>query len=84
MLDANQAYSEYYTNALIKKYSIEWLCTQRGMDDPFVQLAQSRPNSTMTTPNRDIDYVLTFGINVRAISTMQPDFPCRKLESSLD
>ena len=28
------------------------------------------------TPNRDINYVLTFGINIRAISTLQPDFLC--------
>jgi hypothetical protein len=45
------------------------------MDDPFIQLTQKRPNSTTLAPNRDIDYVLTFGINVINISTMAPNFP---------
>jgi hypothetical protein len=46
-----------------------------GMDDPFILLHQKRPNSTMTTPNWDIDYVLTYGINAINITTMVPNFP---------
>jgi hypothetical protein len=38
-------------------------------------MTQKRPNSTTITPNRDIDYVLTYGINSINISTMAPTFP---------
>jgi hypothetical protein len=73
MLDANQSNVDCYNSTTIKPYSIEWLRIQRGMDDPFVQLMNSRPNSTTIFPNRDIDYVLTYGINVPNISTMGPN-----------
>jgi hypothetical protein len=33
------------------------------------------PNSTTITPNRDIDFVLTYGINVSNLSTMAPNIP---------
>jgi hypothetical protein len=45
------------------------------MDDPFIQLVRHRPNSTTQTPNRDIDFVLTFGINIINISTLEPNIP---------
>jgi hypothetical protein len=45
------------------------------MDDRFVQLAQKHPNSTTLIPNRDIDWILTYGIHATSISTMVPNFP---------
>jgi hypothetical protein len=43
------------------------------MDDPFIQLVGHRPNSTTQTPNPDIDFILTFRINIVNISTMGPN-----------
>jgi hypothetical protein len=43
------------------------------MYDPFIKLME-RPNSTTITPNRDIDYVLTHGIDAVNLSTMAPNF----------
>jgi endonuclease/exonuclease/phosphatase family metal-dependent hydrolase len=76
MLDANQALKECYNKSTIKPHSIEWLQEQRGVDNPFVQLTGNRPNSTTQTPHRDIDYVLTFGINITNISTLEINDPC--------
>jgi len=76
MIDANQTPKEYYSGFGVKRYSIEWLHLERGLDDPFVQARQTRPNSTTLTPNRDIDYVLTYGIKVLNISTLGPNYPC--------
>jgi hypothetical protein len=70
MLDANQASHECYTTNSIHHHSIKWLCTQRGLDDPFVQLTGRGPFSTTQTPGRDINYVFTFGIKVDSISTL--------------
>lgn len=61
VLDANQMPKESLKGNT-KPYSIKWLCQQRGLQDPFIQLVNARPNSTTTTPNRDIDHVLTFGV----------------------
>jgi len=36
----------------------------------------SRPNSTTVTPNSDIDYILSYGIHIDTISTLQQSFPC--------
>jgi hypothetical protein len=55
----------------LKFGSIEGLRIQRGLDDPFRTLLGKR---TMI-PNWDIDYVLTYGIQVTSISTMSPNFP---------
>jgi hypothetical protein len=55
--------------------STEWLRLQRGTDNPFIQLLGRRPNSTTTTPNRDIDFLLTYGISVKNISTLLPNTP---------
>jgi len=70
MLDANQSSQECLKGSQIKQYSIEWLQLQRGMDDPFFQLMNFRPNSTTTTPGRDIEYILTYGTKPVNISTM--------------
>jgi hypothetical protein len=70
MLDANQTVSECYKGNKLIPYSIEWLCLQRGMDDPFIKLLNARPNSTTVTPNRVIDHILTFGIDIINISTL--------------
>lgn len=45
------------------------------MDNPFIQLLGGRPNSTTNTPNRDIDFLLTYGISVKNISTLLPSIP---------
>jgi len=75
MLDANQSGMECWKGKNIQPYTIEWLRQQRGMVDPFIQLLSKRPNSTTLTPNRDIDYVLTYGMNASAITTLSPNIP---------
>jgi hypothetical protein len=77
MLDANQSPSDCYTGKIIKPFSIEWLRIERGLDDPFLMLIGSLPNSTTTTPQRDIDYVLTHGIQAKSISTLQINNPAQ-------
>jgi hypothetical protein len=74
MIDANQSLADC-TSKGIKPYSIAWLQVERGMDDPFIQLVGHWPNSTTQTPNREIDFVLTFGINIINISTLEPNIP---------
>jgi len=74
MLDVNQTPAECYQSKKLKPFSIEWLKLQRGMDDPFVQLVNQCPNSTTLTPNRDIDYKLTFGINIPVSLPFAPTF----------
>jgi hypothetical protein len=76
MLDANQSFLECHKGKAIKPYSIEWLRVQRGMEDPFIKLKNSRPNSTTIIPNRDIDYVLSYGIDVLNISMLHQNIPC--------
>jgi len=76
MVDANQTVSECCKGNKLIPYSIEWLCLQRGMDDPFIKLLNARPNSTTVTPNRDIDHILTFGIDIINISTLRQNNPC--------
>jgi hypothetical protein len=75
MINANQSLSECFSGKIIKPFSIEWLRLQRGMDDPFIQLMQARPNSTTIHPNWDIDYILTHGINIVNITTLPPNIP---------
>lgn len=55
--------------------SIEWLCTEHRLDDPFMDLFQTRPSTTTTHPGNDIDCILTYGIPVTGISIMDPDIP---------
>jgi hypothetical protein len=57
MLDANQTHQECVTKSLIKPH------TRRGMDDPFLQLISSCPNST------------TYGILAQAILMLTIDTP---------
>ncbi len=45
------------------------------MVDPFVTILGQRPNSTTLLPNRDIDYILTYGIEIKNISTLSPNIP---------
>ncbi len=75
MLNVNQSMAECYIGGKLKDYSIEWLEFQRGMSDPFTQLVGRHPNSTTHTPNSDIDYIYTYGIQPCAISTLQINFP---------
>jgi hypothetical protein len=75
MLDANQSLSECFPGKTIKPYTIEWLRIQRGMDDPFIHLMNSRPNSTTIFPNHDIDFILTHGIDASNISTLSLNSP---------
>jgi len=76
MLDTNQSLSDCYKGNTLWRYSIEWLRLQRGMDDPFIKLFNSRPNSTTIIPNRDIDYILTYGVDISNISTLHQNLPC--------
>jgi hypothetical protein len=75
MLDANQSLQDCYSGNSIKPYSIEWLRIQRGLVDPFISLAGSRPRSTTLTPQRDINFILTFGISATSISTVEMSQP---------
>jgi hypothetical protein len=75
MIDANQSVAECYSSNGLKPFSIEWLRIQRGMIDPFIAITQQRPNSITLTPNRDIDYILMFGIEIQNITTLGPDHP---------
>jgi hypothetical protein len=77
MLDANQSLSDCYNGSRLKPYSIEWLWLQRGLTDPFKKLVNSRPNSTTIIPNRDIDFVLSYGIDIVNKSTLHLDNPCQ-------
>jgi len=40
------------------------------MSDPFIELFGARPNSTTQNPNTDIDYILTYGIQISGILTL--------------
>ncbi len=75
MVDANQSLAECSISTGIKPHSIEWLRLQMGMDGPFIQLMGRHPNSMTQTPNRDIDFILTYGINITNISTLAPNIP---------
>jgi hypothetical protein len=75
MLDANQSHGECFAGGKLKPFSIEWLRIQHGMTDPFVNILGSRPNSTTLTPNRDIDFIYTFGISITNISTLSLNTP---------
>jgi len=68
---------QFFKAGKIKPYTIEWLHVERGMSDPFRELFGNRPNSTTQTPNRDIDFVLTHGISVSGISTLEMNNPAQ-------
>lgn len=69
-LDANQSTSDCYRGDRVMDHTIEWLRLEHGLSDPFIQLMGRRPNSTTTQPNRDIDYVFTYGIEACHITTL--------------
>jgi hypothetical protein len=75
MIDPNQSSKECFSGNQIKPFFIEWLHLQRGLEDPFITLAGCRPNSMTTTANRDIDFILTYGIQVQNITTLYPNCP---------
>jgi hypothetical protein len=75
LIDANQTPKESTTKHTIKKYSIEWLRVTYGLTDPFIELLQQRPNTTTLTPNRDIDYILTYGFPTQHITTLGMNNP---------
>jgi hypothetical protein len=54
MVDANQTSRECYRGSSIKPHTIEWLKTHRGMEDPFISLVGSCPNSTTINPQHNI------------------------------
>jgi hypothetical protein len=56
MIDANQTPLECLTKQAIKNHSIEWLRIEYGMTDPVIDIMQKRPDTTTSTPRRDIDY----------------------------
>jgi len=68
---------QFFKAGKIKPYTIEWLHVERGMSDPFRELFGNRPNSTTQTPNHDIDFVLTHGISVSGISTLEMNNPAQ-------
>jgi hypothetical protein len=70
LLDANQTSKECHTKQTLKHHSIEWLRIEHGMTNPFVDLMQKRPDTTTLTPGRDIDYILTYGVEVQHITTL--------------
>jgi hypothetical protein len=74
-VDANQTLAECRTSQGIKMHSIEWLRLEHDLQDPFINLTGNRPPSTTIFEGRDIDYVLTHGIDVKHIMTLHIDNP---------
>jgi hypothetical protein len=62
-------------NNNVRPFSIEWHRHRQGMEDPFVQLTGQRPSSTTQIPGRDINFILTFGIQISSISTLPLNTP---------
>lgn len=75
MVDANQTVKESTQKNIIKLHSIEWLRVKYGLVDPFLELMGCRPNTTTSTPGRDIDYILTHGVDIRHITTLGMHMP---------
>jgi hypothetical protein len=74
-MDANQSSRECFCGSSIKPYTVEWLKVQRGLEAPFISLTGYRPNSTTVHPQRDTDYILTFGISAINVSTLNMNLP---------
>lgn len=72
-IDANQTPNGSKNGINVKHASIEWLKKEHGVDDPFIDLHGNRPPSTTKILHRDIYYILTFGLNVRGVTTLEPD-----------
>lgn len=47
------------------------------MQDPFIEYFDHRPNTTTHTPNRDIDYILTYGLPPVKVTTLEYDLPTK-------
>jgi hypothetical protein len=62
-------------NGVIQKYTIEWLREEYSLDDPFIDIMGKRPQTTTKHPDRDIDYILTYGIQASGISMLTLDYP---------
>jgi len=77
MIDAIQTVDDCYSGSKLKPFTIKWLRIQRGLEDPFIKLMGSRPNSTTQTPNRPINFILTFGIMPESISTLPLNIPAQ-------
>ena len=77
MIDAIQTVDDCYSGSKLKPFTIKWLRIQRGLEDPFIKLMGSRPNSTTQTPNRPINFFLTFGIMPESISTLPLNIPAQ-------
>jgi hypothetical protein len=75
MIDANQATHKCYPNKGIKLHSIERLCLEHGLDDPFTEHFRKRPPTTMINKNHDIDYVFTWGLTFDCITTLSVNIP---------
>ena len=71
LIDANQTPRESKSKNATKKFSIEWLRETYKMTDPFIELLNNRPTTTTLTCGRDIDYILTYGLNIQNISTLR-------------
>ncbi len=74
-IDANQTPSECRKANEIQRHTIEWLRVEHDLMDPFVKLTGTRPPTTTLMDNRDIDYVLTYGIDTSCITTLPIDSP---------
>ena len=77
MIDAIQTVDDCYSGSKLKPFTIKWPRLQRGLEDPFIKLMGSRPNSTTPTPNRPINFILTFGIMPESISTLPLNIPAQ-------
>jgi hypothetical protein len=75
MVDANQASHECITSKGVKKYSIEWLRLEHGMDDPFTYHFGKRPPTTTINNGRDIDFIYTWGLQTEHVSTLAVNTP---------
>ncbi len=76
-IDTNQTSLKSHNASGPKPHSIEWLHMEHGMDDPFEKIHGDRPSSTTLTPNRDIDYILTYGVLPQNITLLPIDTPAQ-------
>jgi hypothetical protein len=59
----------------VKTHSIEWLCIEHRLDDPFTVHFGQQPQTTTINDNHDIDYTYTWGIQIDRISTLAVSCP---------
>jgi hypothetical protein len=63
--DTNQTPSECQNTNGLNPYTIEWLRMKHGLDDPFLILHGKHPDTTTTTPHRDIDFISHTDLNCK-------------------